>query len=74
MTTPRAYMVKQCVAVIRNQRGQRFRVFETGDEKYYLFDPLTPDDCSGCVQFPVRKADLRPDLRRALRNGWGNSL
>jgi hypothetical protein len=69
-----AYMVKQYVAVVKSRTGQRFRVFETGDPKFYLFDPLDKDDCSGCIQFPVRKADLRPDIRRALSHGYGNSL
>lgn len=70
----RAYMVKQYVAVVANQRGQRFRVFTTGDEKFYYFDPLGPDDCSGCIGFPVRKADLRREIRVALAKGVGNSL
>lgn len=68
-----AYQVKQYVAEIANRRGQRFRVFETGDPKFYLFDPLTPDGCSGCVQFPVRKTDLRREIRSVLRNGRGHA-
>jgi hypothetical protein len=68
------YMVKQYVAVVKNERGVRFRVFETGDSKFYLFDPLDKYDCSTCCQFPVRKSELRPDIRRALAHGWGNSL
>ena len=67
-------MVKQYVAVVANRRGQRFRVFTTGDDQYYLFDPLDAHDCSGCIGFPVRKKDLRTDIRRALSHGWGNSL
>lgn len=67
-------MVKQYVAVVRNARGRRLRVFKTGDEKFYLFDPLDEHDCSLCNAFPVRKADLRPDIRRALSHGYGNSL
>lgn len=66
--------VKQYVAVVRSARGIRFRVFETGDARYYLFDPLDAHDCSYCNSFPVLKKDLRPDIRRALRHGWGNSL
>ncbi len=69
----RRYMVKQYVAVLKNPRtGQRFRVFRTGDDKFYLFDPLDAFDCSHCCQFPVRKSDLRPEIRRALTHGWGN--
>lgn len=70
----RAFMVKQYVTVVRNRRGQRFRVFETGDPKFYLFDPLDAWDCSGGIQFPVRKTELRADIRQALRHGVGNSL
>ena len=67
--------VKQYVAVVANTRGQRFCVFKTGDEKYYLFDPLIGDtSMSAGNPFPVAKKSLRDDLRRALLHGWGNSL
>lgn len=70
----RRYMVKQYVAQVRSRTGQYFRVFQTGEEKYYLFDPLDgKDGCSRCNGFPVVKRDLRPDLRRALAHGWGNA-
>ena len=69
------YQVKQYVAVIRSPTtGGRFRVFRTGDERFYLFDMLIGETgISSTIQFPVRKADLRPDIRRALAHGWGNS-
>jgi hypothetical protein len=67
-------MVKQYVAVVRSRWGQRFRVFKTGDDRWYLFDPLDKDDCSTCSQFPVLKSSLRSDIRRALSHGVGNSL
>lgn len=69
-----AYGVKQFVARVKNSRGIRFNVFETGDSRYYLFDPIDQHDCSYCMAFPVLKKDLRPDIRRALRHGWGNTL
>ena len=69
----RAYMVKNYVAVVQNRRGQKFMVFRTGDEKYYLFDPLRPDGTSGCVGFPVRKTCLRREIASALAHGWGNA-
>jgi hypothetical protein len=72
MTFPRNLMVKQFVATVRSRWG-RFRVFTTGDDRYYLFDPLDWDGCSGCIGFPVLKADLKPAIRRALRHGWGNA-
>ena len=69
------YQVKQYVAVVRNGRGQRFRVFETADARYYLFDALIGESSvSGGNQFPVLKSDLRDDIRRGLRHGVGNSI
>jgi hypothetical protein len=66
--------VKQYVAVVRNSRGSRFRVFETGNPKFYLFSTIAPDGREGDLQFPVLKANLRDDIRSALRHGIGNSL
>jgi hypothetical protein len=72
---PLELQVKQYVAQIITKRGQAFRVFETGDAKFYLFDPLDqPDGCSMCNQFPVRKSELRTEIRRGLRHGWGCDL
>lgn len=62
----RELMVKQFVGDLHTPRGV-FRVFETGDEKFYLFDPLDPFGCSGCIGFPVRKTDLKPAIRRLLQ-------
>jgi hypothetical protein len=59
---------KQYVAVVQGALS-RFRVLTTGDARYYLFCPLDmPMD-----PFPVLKADLRPEIRRALAHGWGNA-
>jgi hypothetical protein len=69
----RRYMVKQYVAVVQNRFGQRFMVFRTGDEQFYLFDPLDRGGCSTCRGFPVERARLRDALRRALAHGWGNA-
>jgi hypothetical protein len=63
--------VKQYVAEVRG-RFAWFRVFETGDSRFYLFDMFDPAGCSTTIQFPVRKADLQPDVRRALRHGAGH--
>lgn len=65
--------VKQHVAVVVNSRGSRFRVFETGNPRYYLFSTVSPNGVEGGLQFPVLKADLRDDIRRMLRHGCGNS-
>lgn len=67
------YQVKQYVAVVQNRRGQRFMVFRTGDEKYYLFAPLDADGCVSTYQFPVRKTNLRREIASALAHGWGNA-
>ena len=69
-------MVKQYVGVIQSPTtGQRFMVFKTGDEKYYLFSQLYPETLTTTGwQFPVLKKDLLPNYRRALSHGWGNSL
>jgi hypothetical protein len=66
--------VKQYVAVVRSKSGVRFRVFQTGDQKFYLFSSIAPDGREGELQFPVLKTNLRDDIRRALAHGWGNSL
>lgn len=69
------YQVKQFVSRLRSpSTGARFNVFKTGDEKYYLFDPIDKDGCSYCNSFPVKKSDLLPEYRRALTHGWGNTL
>lgn len=64
--------VKQFVATVQG-RFSRFRVFETGDPKVYLFSQIDPKGCDTGLQVPVRKADLQPDVRAALRHGWGHA-
>lgn len=61
--------VKQYVAEVHGKYAS-FRVFETGSIKHYLFDAFDPQSgISGGLQFPVLKADLQPDVKRALRRG-----
>jgi hypothetical protein len=75
MTFPPWLGVTQYVAVYRNRWGQRFAVFRTGDDRYYLFSALLGESSMhGDVAFPVEKARLRDDLRRALAHRHGNSL
>jgi hypothetical protein len=62
MDFPRNLMVKQYVAQVRG-RWCTFRVFTTGDERFYL----------GGLHIPILKTDLKRDVRRALANGWGNA-
>lgn len=66
------YGVKQYVAVVQGAHS-RFMVFETGDSRFYLFSQLDPDGCATGLQVPVSKKDLQPEIRSALRNGWGNA-
>lgn len=70
MSMDQRLMVKQYVAEVAG-RFCKFRVFETGDPRFYLFDPIDPYGCSTCNQFPVRKTDLKPSIRRLLRHGVG---
>jgi hypothetical protein len=61
--------VKQFVAEVNGCFGSRWHVFITGSDRHYLFT---------CVQnpvlsVPVLKADLRPDVRRALAHGYGHA-
>jgi hypothetical protein len=71
----RELQVKQYVAMVRNSWGLRLTVFETADPKFYLFIPMVGETSAmGDLQIPVRKADLRDDIRRALTHGVGNSL
>jgi hypothetical protein len=66
-----ALQVKQFVAVVRS-RWCRFMVFKTGHEQHYLFAQLDSYGCQTGLQFPVLKADLLPEIRRALSHGFGN--
>jgi hypothetical protein len=59
---------KGYVAEINGRFGTRYRVFTTGNPKYYLF--VCIEDCR--IQFPVLKARLRPDVRKALAHGMGD--
>lgn len=70
--------VKQWVACVKGHDEQgretgRFAVFITGDDKFYLFHKIDPRDGSFTgLCHPVRKKDLRDDVRRALAHGHGN--
>jgi hypothetical protein len=68
MNMDRRYMVKQWVAEIDGPYC-RFRVFKTGDEKWYLFCVLDTYGCQTDIQFPVLRADLARDVRSALAHG-----
>jgi hypothetical protein len=65
---PPEMQVKQFVAEVNGAFGSRWRVFNTGDARYYLFVLVQNPDISK----PVRKTDLQPDVRRALAHGVGH--
>lgn len=66
--------VKQYVTIIQNPRtGTKFMVFETGNPKYYLFQQLDPQGFATQLQIPVLKTELKPEYRKALKHGYGNS-
>ncbi len=71
-----AYGVRQYIGVVRaHDTGLRFRVCNSGDPHYYVFDLLIGESsASAGVIFPVLKKNLRREIRSALAHGWGNSL
>lgn len=52
-------MVKQWLGEIETEGGDRYRVFETGDAKFVLIDPIDRHGASLCMQFPMRKTRMR---------------
>lgn len=68
MIAPPELMVVKYVGEVHGDWSS-FQVFTTGQPGTYLFDQLDPWSCSTGLQIPVRAADLRPDVRRALRAG-----
>lgn len=61
-------MIKQFVGELKG-RFCRFRVFETGNPKYYLFCALDPHGCDHGLHIPIKKTDLKYEVRRALKGG-----
>jgi len=61
-------MARQFVAEVNGAFGSRWRVFTTGNERYYLF-VLAQNPAIGK---PVRKLDLQPRVRSALAHGQGH--
>lgn len=68
-TAGRHLGVKQFVAEVNGLFGFRFRVFTTGDDRYYLFVcTVNPD-----IWRLVRRADLQREVRSALAHGVGHA-
>jgi len=67
----RRYMVKQRIGQWTNHRGQEFALYETGDSKWVLLDPMIPMGSPGtfassCSQFPYEK--------KRMPKGWRNQV
>lgn len=61
--------VKQYVAEVNGAFGSRWRVFNTGSGRHYLFVLVQNPE----IAAPVLKADLKPEVRRALARGVGHA-
>ncbi len=73
MTFDERYQVKQYVGEVEGSLA-RFRVFKTGDERWYLFCTLDRHGCDVGMHFPVRKTELHPEVKRALAHGYSFSM
>lgn len=60
--------VKQFVAEVNGAFGSRWRVFETGSSKHWLFVLVQNPE----ITRPTLKTDVNPEVARALRHGWGH--
>lgn len=66
MKVDQRYQPKQFVGEVKGKLGH-FRVFESGDPRYYLFESLSPTGCSFGLHFPVLKHKLKDEVKKALR-------
>ena len=66
---PPELQVKQYVAEVNGAFGSRWRVFTTGSDRHYLLSLVQNPE----IAKAVLKTDLRPDVRSALRHGWGHA-
>ena len=69
MPMDRTLMVKQFCGEIHTPTAH-FRVFQSGDDKFFVFDPIDQYGCSYCNAFAVRKSDLKPEIRAGLNKGY----
>lgn len=68
----RRRQVAQWVGVHTNTRGVPFMVFNTGDQRYYLFRQCYPGTLTNTgLEFPVERRRLTREVRAALAHGVG---
>ena len=69
------YTVKRYLVRLNPANGYRFDVFSTGSAGWLLFCPIAGADRYGNggyqtgLQIPVRRTDLRREVRRAIPQG-----
>ena len=66
----KSFQVKQYIAEVYSKRNG-FKVFRTGDPKFYLFCQMDKTGCDAGLHIPVLKRRLQRNIARGLANGWG---
>jgi hypothetical protein len=61
-----AFELGECVGVVQGP-WNRFKVFEIGDEEFFVFALLDRRGSITRLQFPVRKADLKQKIKIGQR-------
>jgi hypothetical protein len=68
--TNRFMGVTRHIGIVRTSYAD-FRVFKTGDPKYYLFCMLDKNGCDTGIHHPILKTRLKNEVKSALANGCG---
>ena len=63
------YGVKQLIGRHWVNEYKSFNVFHVGDPKYFLFCLLDSDGCDCGIHIPVKKMDLKKEVRVNLNKG-----
>jgi hypothetical protein len=63
------FQVKHYIGEVTDAHGQTFTVLESGNPKFYVFTPHSSPGVMSTMQIPVRKTDLKPEIRKALAHG-----
>lgn len=65
--------VTRFICEITADNGNKFRVFETGDQRYYMFCLLAPDGSDSGIHNPVRKTRLTREATRFIRSNYAKT-